>query len=107
LKKIGFLTSKTLLKSNEVQEIRFFSKIGFLKSKTLLKSNEVQEIRFFFKNRISNLKNEYVSSFTIHHSPFTIMLRDKDNSPVLLDFGAARYDVGSHSRSITAIVTPK
>ncbi len=38
--------------------------------------------------------------------PGNIYIRDKDNSPVLLDFGSARYDVSSRSRSITAIVTP-
>jgi serine/threonine protein kinase len=38
--------------------------------------------------------------------PGNIYLRDKDNSPVLIDFGAARYDVGSRSRSVTTIVSP-
>jgi|GEM_PF-2951454 len=38
--------------------------------------------------------------------PANIYLRSKDNSPVLLDFGSARYDVGSRSRSVTSIVTP-
>jgi serine/threonine protein kinase/uncharacterized protein len=38
--------------------------------------------------------------------PANIYLRHKDNSPVLLDFGSARYDVGSRSRSVTSIVTP-
>jgi serine/threonine protein kinase len=38
--------------------------------------------------------------------PSNIYLRDKDNSPVLIDFGAARYDVSSRSRSVTSIVTP-
>jgi len=38
--------------------------------------------------------------------PGNICLRDKDQSPVLIDFGAARYEVGSRSRSVTQIVTP-
>ncbi len=38
--------------------------------------------------------------------PGNIYLRDKDQSPVLIDFGAARYDVGSRSRNVTTIVTP-
>lgn len=38
--------------------------------------------------------------------PSNIYLRDKDNSPVLIDFGAARYDVSRRSRSVTSIVTP-
>jgi formylglycine-generating enzyme required for sulfatase activity len=38
--------------------------------------------------------------------PGNIYLRDKDKTPVLLDFGAARYALGNLSRSITALVTP-
>jgi serine/threonine protein kinase len=38
--------------------------------------------------------------------PGNIYLRDKNQSPVLIDFGAARYDVGSRSHSMTAIVSP-
>ena len=38
--------------------------------------------------------------------PGNIVLRDSDNSPVLLDFGAARQAVGAKSRSVTSIVTP-
>ncbi|OQY54453.1 MAG: hypothetical protein DRR08_15165 [Candidatus Parabeggiatoa sp. nov. 2] len=38
--------------------------------------------------------------------PANIYLRDSDNSPVLIDFGSARYDVGSRSRSVTTIVSP-
>ena len=38
--------------------------------------------------------------------PGNIVLRDEDESPVLLDFGAARQDLSARSRSVTAIVTP-
>lgn len=38
--------------------------------------------------------------------PANIYLRTADNSPVLIDFGAARYEVGSRSRSVTTLVTP-
>ena len=38
--------------------------------------------------------------------PANIIIRDEDNSPVLLDFGAARQAIGSKSRSITSIITP-
>ena len=38
--------------------------------------------------------------------PLNIVIRDEDSSPVLLDFGAARQDVGAKSRSITSVVTP-
>ena len=38
--------------------------------------------------------------------PANIVLRSKDGSPVLLDFGAARQAMGARSRSVTSIVTP-
>ena len=38
--------------------------------------------------------------------PGNIVLRDVDDSPVLLDFGAARQAIGAKSRSVTSIVTP-
>ena len=38
--------------------------------------------------------------------PANIILRAKDASPVLLDFGAARQAMGAKSRSVTSIVTP-
>ena len=38
--------------------------------------------------------------------PDNIYLRDKDSSPVLLDFGAARFEINQRSRSVTSIVTP-
>ena len=37
--------------------------------------------------------------------PANVMLR-KDGSPVLIDFGAARQQIGEHSRSLTAVLTP-
>ena len=38
--------------------------------------------------------------------PDNIYLRDRDNSPVLIDFGSARFEVNRRSRSVTSIVTP-
>lgn len=38
--------------------------------------------------------------------PQNIMLRAADGSPVLIDFGAARQQVGRHSRPLTAVLTP-
>ena len=38
--------------------------------------------------------------------PDNIIIRDEDNSPVLLDFGAARQAIGAKSRPITSIITP-
>ncbi len=38
--------------------------------------------------------------------PLNIIIRDADNSPVLLDFGAARQAIGIRSQSIDAIISP-
>lgn len=38
--------------------------------------------------------------------PGNIIIRGEDNSPVLLDFGAARQAIGARSRSVTSIITP-
>ena len=38
--------------------------------------------------------------------PANIIIRAEDDSPVLLDFGAARMAIGAKSRSITSVVTP-
>ena len=38
--------------------------------------------------------------------PGNIIIQDADNSPVLLDFGAARQAIGARSRSVTSIITP-
>ena len=38
--------------------------------------------------------------------PLNIIIRQEDDSPVLLDFGAARQAIGAKSRSVTSIVTP-
>ena len=38
--------------------------------------------------------------------PGNIVLRDADNSPVLLDFGSARQAIGAKSQSVTSVVTP-
>jgi serine/threonine protein kinase len=38
--------------------------------------------------------------------PSNIYIRDKDNTPVLLDFGSARIDLISEDKSITSLVTP-
>ena len=38
--------------------------------------------------------------------PGNIIIRDEDNSPVLLDFGSARQAISARSRSVTSIITP-
>ena len=37
--------------------------------------------------------------------PSNVMLRE-DGTPVLIDFGSARYAAGAHSRSLTSVLTP-
>lgn len=50
---------------------------------------------------------EEVHKVLIHRDikPGNIIIRDVDDSPVLLDFGSARQAAGSKSKSMTAIVT--
>ena len=38
--------------------------------------------------------------------PANVMLRAKDSTPVLIDFGSARQQSGAISRSLTAVLTP-
>ena len=38
--------------------------------------------------------------------PANVMLRERDGSAVLIDFGAARQQMGQQSRSLTAVLTP-
>ena len=38
--------------------------------------------------------------------PANVMLRSRDGSPVLIDFGAAREQMGRQSRAVTAVLTP-
>ena len=38
--------------------------------------------------------------------PANVMLRSRDGAPVLIDFGAAREQMGRQSRSITTVLTP-
>ena len=38
--------------------------------------------------------------------PDNIVIRDEDDSPVLLDFGAARQAIGARSRSLSVLLTP-
>ncbi len=76
----------------------------------LLSSGETadeKEIQQLLKPLLNGLEVVHDSG-CLHRDikPGNIYIRDKDNSPVLLDFGSARYDVNSRSRSITAIVTP-
>jgi len=65
------------------------------------------ELRVLLPPLLDGLAEVHAAGF-LHRDikPGNIYLRDRDNSPLLLDFGAARYELGSHSRSITGVITP-
>lgn len=65
------------------------------------------EIMLFLSALLDGLAAVHHGGF-LHRDikPSNIYLRTKDYSPLLIDFGAARYDLSKHSRSITTIVTP-
>ncbi|MCK5524944.1 MAG: SUMF1/EgtB/PvdO family nonheme iron enzyme [Thiomargarita sp.] len=76
----------------------------------LLKNNKIlseSEIMTFLPQLLSGLQAVHEKGF-LHRDikPANIYLRERDKTPVLLDFGAARYAIGNLSRSITALVTP-
>ena len=67
------------------------------------------------ENELKGILNPLLSALEVVHradflhrdiKPGNIVLRAKDGSPVLLDFGAARQAMGAKSRSVTSIVTP-
>jgi serine/threonine protein kinase len=64
------------------------------------------ELMMLLPPLLEGLKNVHELGY-LHRDikPANIYLRDKDKSLVLIDFGSARYDVGSRSRTVTAIVT--
>ncbi len=77
---------------------------AYLTRKGTLSENELQGI---LDPLLSALEVVHRADF-LHRDikPGNIVLRAKDSSPVLLDFGAARQAMGAKSRSVTSIVTP-
>ena len=75
-----------------------------LKRKGKLSESELKGI---LESLLSALEVVHGAEF-LHRDikPANIILRAKDGSPVLLDFGAARQAMGARSRSVTSIVTP-
>ena len=75
----------------------------------LIKNNEqmsYQEAKTLLLPVLSALK--YIHSKNLYHrdiSPHNIIIR-KDRTPVLIDFGAARYIIGEQSRSLDVVLKP-
>lgn len=66
-----------------------------------------EELLLFLPALLDGLETIHNQGF-LHRDikPANIYLRAKDYSPLLIDFGSARHDLGRRSRSITTIVTP-
>ena len=77
---------------------------AFLERKETLKEAELKAILYPL---LDGLEVVHRADF-LHRDikPGNIIIRDEDNSPVLLDFGSARQAIGARSRSVTSIITP-
>ena len=77
---------------------------AFLERKGTLKESELKAILYPL---LDGLEVVHEADF-LHRDikPGNIIIRDEDNSPVLLDFGSARQAIGARSRSVTSIITP-
>ena len=77
---------------------------AFLERKGTLKEAELKSILYPI---LDGLDVVHRADF-LHRDikPGNIIIRDEDNSPVLLDFGSARQAIGARSRSVTSIITP-
>ena len=77
---------------------------AFLERKGTLKEAELKPILYPI---LDGLEVVHGADF-LHRDikPGNIIIRDEDNSPVLLDFGSARQAISARSRSVTSIITP-
>ncbi|MYF72723.1 MAG: protein kinase [Gemmatimonadetes bacterium] len=77
---------------------------AFLERKGTLKESELKSILYPI---LDGLEVVHRADF-LHRDikPGNIIIRDEDDSPVLLDFGSARQAIGARSRSVTSIITP-
>ena len=77
---------------------------AFLERKETLKEAELKAILYPI---LDGLEVVHGADF-LHRDikPGNIIIRDEDNSPLLLDFGSARQAIGARSRSVTSIITP-
>ncbi len=66
-----------------------------------------EELKAFLPALLDGLETVHNAGY-LHRDikPSNVYIRQKDRSPLLIDFGSARYDLGSRSRSVTMIVTP-
>ncbi len=76
---------------------------AFLKKRETIVQTELMEILLPLLDALETVHNAGYLHRDI--KPDNIYLRDKDNTPVLLDFGAARFVVGRRSHSLTSIMT--
>jgi len=115
--------AKTLARFNHpniVQVLRFFSanSTGYMVMRyedglplnKILKDNQLNEQELtqnILLPLLDGLKQVHAEGF-LHRDikPGNIYMRRSDETPVLIDFGAARNDLGRKSRSLTSIVTP-
>lgn len=67
---------------------------------------EENDLKYILRDIVSGLAAVHATGM-IHRDikPSNIMLRDNGRA-VLLDFGAARYAIGQHSKSLTSVLTP-
>jgi len=115
--------AKTLARfnhTNVVQVLRYFeaNSTGYMVMRyedglpldEVLKENHLTEEELtnnILLPLLDGLKQVHAAGF-LHRDikPGNIYMRRSDESPVLLDFGAARNALGSKSKSLTSIVTP-
>ena len=77
---------------------------AFLERKGTLKESELKTILYPL---LDGLEMVHEADFLHRDIKLgNIIIRDEDNSPVLLDFGSARQAIGARSRSVTSIITP-
>ena len=77
---------------------------AYLKRKGTLEEAELTELLYPLLDGLAVVHGADLLHRDI--KPANIVIRAEDDSPVLLDFGAARQAIGERSRSLTSILTP-
>lgn len=116
--------ARTIAKFNHpniVQVVRYFKKnntayfvMPYIEGKSLselLSTGETateEEIKSIIIPLLEGLQYDVHKNNILHRDikPSNIYIQDKGNIPILIDFGAARSSLSSHSRSVTSIITP-